>query len=57
MKIMIEEEGYVFSRKWDVDEYGKGRPSVDDAVDAALYLLACLYPPEEVEISAIKWEY
>ena len=56
MKITVEEEGYVFSREWEVDEIGQGHPSIDDAVEAALYLLCLVYEEEKVEESARYWE-
>lgn len=56
MKIIIKEHGYSFSREWPEDELDTDRPGVDDAVDAALYLLSCVYPGEEVELAAREWE-
>ena len=56
MKIYIEEHGYSFSREWAEDELDTERPSVDDAVDAALYLMSCVYPGKDVELAAREWE-
>ena len=57
MKITIEEHGYVFSREWPEDELDTMRPEADDAIDAALYLLALIYSRTEVEESARKWKF
>lgn len=56
MKIYIEEHGYSFSREWAEDELDTERPSVDDAVDAALYLMSCVYLGKDVELAAREWE-
>lgn len=56
MKIEITEHGYSFSREWKEDEQDAERPGVDDAVDAALYLMSCVYPGKDVERAAREWE-
>ena len=56
MEIEITEHGYSFSREWKEDELDTERPGVEDAVDAALYLLSRVYPEKEVEREARKWE-
>ena len=56
MKISLEEHGYSFSREWKEDELDTERPGVDDAVDAALYLMSCVYPGKDVERAAREWE-
>ena len=49
MKITIEEHGYSFSHEWKEDELDTERPTVEEAVEAALYLLSRMYPEEKVE--------
>lgn len=56
MKIEITEHGYSFSREWKEDGLDTDRPNVDDAVDAALYLMSCVYPGKDVERAAREWE-
>ena len=56
MRIEITEHGFSFSREWKEDELDNERPDVDDAVDAALYLLSRVYPEEKVEQAAKEWE-
>lgn len=56
MKIEITEHGYSFSREWKEDELDTERPNVEEAVEAALYLLSRMYPEEKVEKAARKWE-
>ena len=56
MKIEVTEHGFSFSREWKEDELDEERPTVEEAVDAALYLLSRIYPEKEVEREARKWE-
>ncbi len=56
MKITVSESHFEYTAHWDVDEHGDGRPSVDDAVDAALYLLSRVFDGQKVEDCAHDWE-